>query len=386
LIQFPHAAQARNAWEQTHAALRRGVCTVVPWLCVEIGGAGYLVCCEPADARPWSADECAADVWPRRLSPHGFTINELASGDGLVTPDGRWTGIAAVEKLSTVQRVGWRRLVAALWLVLALMVLPGCWGLQRTPTTGLPTRHTVKSEQLVVQSDVKLPKNHPLIRDLAELRQEIARTLKLPLQEQPVTIYLFADELRYAQYLQTAYPNLPPRRAYFVGTPDELAVYTYWGEKIQEDLRHEYTHGVLHATLKDVPLWLDEGLAEYFEVTSQPRGLNGEYVTRLADALGNGWQPDMQRLEQLDTVNQMQKGDYLEAWAWVHFLLHDGDAGRDVLLGYVAELRDNPKPGPLSDRLTAAIPAADDRFRAYAATLKPDVQSVNHTARGQTGE
>jgi len=365
VIRFPASSPttARHTWDATHAALRRGIPAVVPWLCVETDDAGYLVCCQPDDAVP------------------------LAGTDRLTTPDGRWTGIATVEQLVQPAKSNpLRRRVAAVWLAVALLMLSGCGWLNRKPTTGLPDRHTVKAEQLVVQSDIRLPKNHPLIKDLEALRQEIATTLKLPLQEQPVTVYLFADELRYAQYLQVAFPNLPPRRAYFVGTPDELAVYTFWGEKIQEDLRHEYTHGVLHASLKDVPLWLDEGLAEYFEVTSQPRGLNGEYVTRLADALGNGWQPDMRRLEQMDAVSQMQKGDYLEAWAWVHFLLHDGDAGRDVLLGYLHELRDTAQPGRLSDRLTAALPAADDRFRAYAATLKPDVQAAGRTTRGQTSE
>jgi len=391
IIRIPATAETsvRDVWEQTHAALRRGIPTVVPWLIAEAGDASFLVACQPADAVPCSADELSARRWQQPLMQADFQVARCVEGDLLATPDRRWTGLAAIEQLRRGgKRTSWgfRPRAALLAMAVGLSALSGCWGLQRSPATGLPARHTVKAEQLVVQSDVRLPKNHPLIRDLAELRQNIAQTLKLPLQDQPVTVYLFADEVRYAQYLQTAFPSLPPRRAYFVGTPDELAVYTYWGEKIQEDLRHEYTHGVLHASLKDVPLWLDEGLAEYFEVTSQPSGLNGEYATKLAESLSAGWQPDLRRLEQLHTVGDMQKGDYLESWAWVHFLLHDGDASRDVLLGYIAELRDHAKPGPLSDRLTAAIPAAEERFRAYAATIKPEVQSVNHTARSQSPE
>ena len=51
-------------------------------------------------------------------------------------------------------------------------------------------------------------------------------------------------------------------------------VYTYWGNRIQQDLRHELTHAILHSVLKDVPLWLDEGLAEYFEVPHGWKGVN----------------------------------------------------------------------------------------------------------------
>jgi len=242
----------------------------------------------------------------------------------------------------------------------------------------LPERHKFTADQLVVQSDIRLPKNHPLIDDLEKLREEMASTLQLPLQKQPVTVYLFADEVRYARYLQTAYPNLPPRRAYFVGTVDELAVYTFWGDKIQEDLRHEYTHGVLHASLKDVPLWLDEGLAEYFEIVSSERGFNAEYAQQLTEALQNGWRPDVQRLEQLADVSQMQKADYLEAWAWAHFMLHDSDDTRAVLVDYLNELRFEAKPGPLSDRLRESLPNFDERFVAYAATLSQNLITAGH--------
>lgn len=230
-------------------------------------------------------------------------------------------------------------------------------------------RHSLTGEQLLVHSDVRLPKDHRLIADLAKLRQEIAETLELPVQDQPVTVYLFSDELRYSQYMKSVFPQLPPRRAYFVGTSKELAVYTYWGERIQEDLRHEYTHGVLHATLKDVPLWLDEGLAEYFEVVSEPVGMNRDYTLRLVSAVENGWRPDLERLEQLVGVEQMQKADYQESWAWVHFLLHEGPDTRAVLLGYLHDLQKSENPPKLRERLRKEIPAFEERLLQHASTL-----------------
>ena len=146
-----------------------------------------------------------------------------------------------------------------------MLLLAGCH--VAPPALGPQPKYTLENEHLVVQSDVKLSRNHELIKDLDVLREEILATLDLPVQKQPVIVYLFGNKARYSQYLQTRYPTLPPRRAYFVGSPKELAVYTCWGDRIQEDMRHEFTHGVLHSTLKDVPLWLDEGLAEYFEIS-----------------------------------------------------------------------------------------------------------------------
>ena len=260
------------------------------------------------------------------------------------------------------------------WLVILALLLGGC----RTarPPLGLPAKYTLENEHLVVQSDVKLSRNHELLKDLDRLRDEILSTLDLPEQKQPVVVYLFSDEARYANYLQTQYPRLPPRRAYFVGTSKELAVYTYWGERIQEDLRHEFTHGVLHATLKDVPLWLDEGLAEYFEVTSQPTGLNREYALNLAAEIASGWKPDLDRLESLEGVEQLEKSDYQESWAWVHFMLQHSDDSREVLVNYLRELRTTSQPGALSIRLRTAIPVADRRFLSHAGGLTEGVVRV----------
>lgn len=270
-----------------------------------------------------------------------------------------------------------RRKSAPPYLVLFLLALTicGCRGPQ-TAAIGLPAKYVLEKEHLVVQSDVKLSRDHELMKDLDRLREQILTLLDLPMQKQPVVIYLFADENRYTKHIHTRYPLLPPRRAYFVGTSKELAVYTYWGDRIQEDLRHEFTHGVLHATLKDVPLWLDEGLAEYFEVTGQPAGLNREYAMNLAADIVAGWKPDLDRLETLETVDQMQKADYQEAWAWVHFLLNHNEDSREVLTSYLRELRTNSQPGSLSTRLRATIPMADTRFVNYAAGLTNGIVRV----------
>lgn len=259
-----------------------------------------------------------------------------------------------------------RRWLSAAFL-LGMMGVVGCQAVPRT--VSLPARFSLEGEQLQVHSDVRLPKNHPLIADLSKLRKQIAETLELPVQDQPVTVYLFSDELRYAQYMKSAYPQLPPRRAYFVGTSKELAVYTYWGERIQEDLRHEYTHGVLHATLKEVPLWLDEGLAEYFEGATEPIGLNRDYTVRFASAVESGWRPNLERLESLTTVDQMKKADYQESWAWVHFLLNEGPETRMILLDYLHELLQTSDPPKLQERLNAEIPHIEDRLLQHATSL-----------------
>ncbi|MDB5385831.1 MAG: hypothetical protein JWM11_1477 [Planctomycetaceae bacterium] len=266
------------------------------------------------------------------------------------------------------RRAGWlaRRLAQVAVLI---VLICGCH-LSGKKDLGLPGRHSLRADQLVVLSDFKLQENHPLIQDLVKLRSQVSRVLKLPLKTEDVTVYLFSDELAYHQYLQTAHPGLPSRRAYFIATEAELAVYTYWGDRIQEDLRHEYTHGLLHAGLKTVPLWLDEGLAEYFEVAGpRPGNIQPDYVHRLTLAIQNGWRPDLTRLEALDKIELMHRAEYRESWAWVHFMLHSSPETRQVLLQYVNELQTDRNPEPISTRLAREIPVCEARMLSYLAGL-----------------
>jgi hypothetical protein len=166
--------------------------------------------------------------------------------------------------------------------------------------------------------------------------------------------------------MNSTYPDLPPRRAFFIGSPAELAVYAFWGDQVRVDLRHEYTHGLLHASLKQVPLWLDEGIAEYFEVPDAgPQRINAEHAQRLTTAVQNGWRPDLRRLEAIENVNEMHRLDYQEAWAWVHFLMHESPETRSLLLGYVESLQSGNEPASLAQIVEQNIPQADQRLLGY---------------------
>jgi tRNA A-37 threonylcarbamoyl transferase component Bud32 len=280
-----------------------------------------------------------------------------------------WREIAgnspAQERPDVVRR---RRFLRAAMALAGLSL--GCQTPKQTVLTR-PARHSIRSGQLVVFSNLKLPKHHPLIEDLILLRKQITVALDLPLQREEVAIYIFSTEKEFRDYLNAAYPGLPNRRAFFMGSRDELAVYTYWGERIQEDLRHEYTHGLLHASLRTVPLWLDEGLAEYFEVAGpRPGTVNTEYSGRLAASVANGWRPNLAALERLEEFSRMQHIHYQESWAWVHYMLHDTVGAKPVLLAYLHDLRTQSHPTPLSERLKRQLPDAEARFLAHASTLQ----------------
>ena len=234
--------------------------------------------------------------------------------------------------------------------ILALSV--GCratsraWS-QRDLSGRLPAKHSVRTAGFVVLSDFRIEDDSSIIRELELLQQQISESLHLPSQRDSVVVYLFSGESEYRRYMRQTWPALPPRRAYFIGTSRELAVYSFHGPNVEEDLRHELTHGLLHASLKSVPLWLDEGLAEYFEVRgATPGEPHKDHVRILRRAFSSGWRPSLQELEQLTDFQNMTQREYAESWAWVHFMLHDASEERMQLQQYLAQLRDSDVPRP----------------------------------------
>lgn len=242
-----------------------------------------------------------------------------------------------------------RRASAVILLSIAALV-SGCRGLPR-PTV-LPGARQVPVEQLVFHSDFDLSPDHRLVRELTAERADICRTLDLPESNEPIDVYLFRDADSYGQFLAKRFPSVPSRRAFFIESDTRLAVYAHWSDRVGEDLRHEVAHGYLHSMVSGLPLWLDEGLAEYFEVPRGNSGLNRPHLDLLVDMMRyNGWQPNLARLAAKTDAGQMDQRDYAEAWAWVYFMLESDAESRAVLTGYLADLREGTRAGSLPERL-----------------------------------
>jgi hypothetical protein len=237
-------------------------------------------------------------------------------------------------------------------------------------TPAPPGKFSFRLAPYVFLSDFEIRRDQPLFQELASLRDQVYRELQLPPGNAVVQVYVFEDQERYERFMQARYPDLPKRRAFFVAQPrsiggsEDLLVYTYWGEgkRIQKDLRHELTHALLHSVLKDVPLWLDEGLAEFFELPPELKGINAAHLDHVLRGPGGPLKPDLARLESLKEVRQMNPAEYREAWAWVHLMLRSTPEAKNALLSYLQQLRTNSNPGTLGPRLANAVPMLEEAF------------------------
>jgi acyl-CoA thioesterase len=278
-------------------------------------------------------------------------------------------------------------------MVVLLVGLAGCLTPKAPvlPELPLPPRRVELrvGDRYVFHSDVMLQAEHPVLQEVARLPQRVRHELHLPPSQTLVQVYLFADRGAYERYLHAHFRHLPPRRAIFMARPgpagEELLVFAFWGDRILEDLRHELTHAELHSVCPNIPMWLDEGLAEFFEVPQEQDGVHYRHLAALRAELATPWSPSLERLEKLAWMRDLTPQDYREAWAWAHFFLRGPDSARRILLEYLQDLhkmctatsssapsrpQDNPSPLPLSARLRQVIPEPEKALSQHLVALE----------------
>jgi hypothetical protein len=240
-------------------------------------------------------------------------------------------------------------------MVLPVVVAAGCSTLGDRGKQLVPTSHSFRTGPFLFSSDFELTEESPVVQSLQSLERETSRALEFEMASSDPTIevYILNDRESFSHFLKFYYPELPSRRAFFLAQGESRVVYTYKGPRLEEDLRHEATHALLNLRFGDLPLWLDEGLAEYFEVSSPAEAGSHEHLDKLPADLAGRWKPDLSRLEALNDIRQMTPEDYREAWAWVYSLLNQSGPGKATLLAYLREPPTSREESRLSARLSS---------------------------------
>jgi hypothetical protein len=201
-----------------------------------------------------------------------------------------------------------------------------------------------------------------LFQDLAQIQRDLKRSLGVNEPKSRIHLHFFSDKSAYERYLRQTFPKVPRRPALFIEHKGKLMVFAYRGSNFETDVRHETTHALLHADLPMVPIWLDEGLAEYFELEPKRRATENPYLGKTRWSAQFGIAPRITSLEKKADLADMGAAEYRYAWAWVHFMLHGPREAHAQLVGYLADIRNHTPPGQLSDRLKRSVPRVEKRF------------------------
>ena len=249
---------------------------------------------------------------------------------------------------------------------LLLVLLPRSAGSQ--DASGWPYQY--QAGPFLCHADFPLQDYRPVLARMAQLQQDLVTTLHI--RPAPENIYLFWFQKRatYQNYVGYYFPQVPERRALFIKARGPGMVFAYRHSEFEIDVMHESTHALLHAALPLVPLWLDEGLAEYFEVPPEQRVYGHPHLNAIKWRVQLGGVPDVERLESLGDLDGMGRSEYRDAWAWVHFMLHGPPEAREELLGYLADIQAHAPPGQLSRRLRQRMPNVESRFAEHFQTWR----------------
>ena len=200
--------------------------------------------------------------------------------------------------------------------------------------------------------------------ELGEVDFELSAATGIRATDGRVEIVLFASRQSYLEYLAARVPQAAARRAIFLKNGSISQVYAYNSRSLVVDLRHEMTHVRVHQHMPYAPLWLDEGLAEYFEEeeAARPRSSRREAV-RWKARLGSS--PSLISLEKIPSAEAMGAEEYRSSWAWICFLINDGAGSRQTLQNYVEEVHRGAAPGKFSEYAQAENTGLLSRANSY---------------------
>lgn len=263
------------------------------------------------------------------------------------------------------------------WLVAAALVACGAPGVNRGVAEG--GWHELSSENFELVTDMDLDDARKRFRRLEQLRWALVDTYslilpKLTVQSRRFRIVHFDRCRDFAETAGEGVGGYVTTTADFQNTP--LMVTCESGDP--STLLHELSHIINRTVFADVPLWLNEGLASYYETlrVRDGRVRIGEFLSKYKPiwhhatfllSLGELLRAGPEVFYALDKRSK----NYFAAWKAVHMLntLHH-DRFRRYLLGLASGWKDEDAWSSAFGDLPAARLAKDYRYYQNRAELR----------------
>lgn len=192
-------------------------------------------------------------------------------------------------------------------------------------------------------------------RELERLHTRLQQELGARPLSQPAQIYVYAQVDHFVAAVREIGIEPGGRPAIFLKRNGKSYIFTYAHGDYRQTLRHEFTHAVLHDSFANFPIWLDEGLAEFYETVS---GRQPAYERLLATQLRIVWNPSPSRMSQWRKMEDMRMLEYAEAWSWVRLFMQS-PGGREHIRFWLA----NSDQTRWTKTLSQAAEAWEDTYR-----------------------
>jgi hypothetical protein len=187
---------------------------------------------------------------------------------------------------------------------------------------------------------------------LEQFREVFARVFPSTRQTlpAPAIVYVFTSERAYQPFMPLFNGKRVDVGGYFQGSPGAyyITVNTAAGDRAYPVIFHEYVHLLVGNAQADVPLWFNEGLAEYYS-TYELFGEREATLGRVHEGHVYGLRERFIPLTELLAVDHRSplynEGDrrsifYAESWALVHYLMIGNPQREGQLAKYLTKYAD----------------------------------------------
>jgi tetratricopeptide (TPR) repeat protein len=214
---------------------------------------------------------------------------------------------------------------------------------------------TLRMDEFTVVSNASPYETSAVARDLLRMRQAIGEITSLQVRSPKATkIFIFANERSFAPYRELVLrQNNESIRGAFITTDGGNFIVMkrdVTEEDIDRTVYHELTHYFVRNTVAGLPLWVSEGIAEYYSTfrSSGHSVLIGRPVTEHVQWLREETLIPFKELFATTVDSPIyNEGSrtgvfYAESWALFHYLM--GDDARRAQLGQFLRLVGQAKP------------------------------------------
>jgi cytochrome c-type biogenesis protein CcmH/NrfG len=269
------------------------------------------------------------------------------------------------------------RATAPTALLLAVLFLVA-WA---APVTALPrekdTWIQLRSPHFTLFSNASERATREIALDLEQLRSALAQLnpdleLTSPV---PTWIYVFKDTSSFAPYRLHFEGRPQSGEGYFISHPygNHAAINGDPRRDATRLIYHEYLHDVLANNYPDLPLWLNEGLAEYystFEVAGSDAKIGLPIPLHVYWLLDNAMIPLEKLVEMDQSARDYNEGNrrgvfYAESWALVHYLLTGPPERRQQAAQYLRDLANGVRSAEAFQRAFGDLGNLESNLRAY---------------------
>src|SRR5438094_663847 len=164
----------------------------------------------------------------------------------------------------------------------------------------------------------------------------------------PTLVYLFDDENALKPFVPLYHGKPAVVGGYcHCGSSDDVSIIVAGLARYAESsaiIFHEYAHLLVHTAVRDVPVWLNEGLAQYYSTFALKNGGRqadiGRPIARHVQLLRERLLPVAQLLAVDQTSALYNEGErrsifYAESWALTHYLLMERPNGASIVNRYL---------------------------------------------------